>query len=263
MPAAARALARVQLILSTRPLSRLVYCPASHAKPAGHRPRRAEQQRRRDAFGHHRRGRRRPTSRDLAASGSAFDVCRGALALRTLLAVNGAVLLSVLVSAGTAEQALAGLGPAVDSGAHGHRRLAGPGVRAARGRCVRLAPLPRGAVLVALGAVLAPLACVPMFWLELLEPRPLRLLALPLIGAALAAAMALWLQWREGRRTRPMPARGWPNCSRAFARIFCSTPSTPQSLWCVSTRDAPRACSRTWPNCSALRSPTTGVAVVP
>jgi two-component system sensor histidine kinase AlgZ len=146
-----------------------------------------------------------PDSRDLAASGSAFDVCRGALALRTLLAVNGAVLLSVLVSAGTAEQALAGLGPAVTPALMGTVAWLAL-VCALRGPLVRLAPLPRGAVLVALGAVLAPLACVPMFWLELLEPRPLRLLALPLIGAALATAMALWLQWREGQRT-PADAR--------------------------------------------------------
>jgi two-component system sensor histidine kinase AlgZ len=45
-----------------------------------------------------------------------------------------------------------------------------------------------------------------MFWLQLLEPRPLRLVALPLIGALMALAMALWLQWREGRRT-PADAR--------------------------------------------------------
>jgi two-component system sensor histidine kinase AlgZ len=69
-----------------------------------------------------------------------------------------------------------------------------------------LAALPRSAVLMALGAVLAPAACAPMFWLQLLEPRPLRLIALPLIGAALALAMALWLQWREVQR-RPADAR--------------------------------------------------------
>ena len=50
---------------------------------------------------------------DATVSGAAFDVCRGALALRTLLAVNGAVLLAVLVGAHNAEQALAALGPAV------------------------------------------------------------------------------------------------------------------------------------------------------
>ncbi len=142
---------------------------------------------------------------DLAAGGAAFDVCRGALALRTLLAVNGAVLLAVLVGADTAEQALATLGPAVTSALTGTVTWLAL-VCVLRAPLVRLAPLHRCAALMLLGAVLAPLACVPMFWLQLIEPRPLRLLALPLIGAALALAMALWLQWREGRRT-PADAR--------------------------------------------------------
>ncbi len=142
---------------------------------------------------------------DIAASGAAFDVCRGALALRTLLAVNGAVLLAVLVGANTAEQALAALGPAVTSALLGTVAWLAI-VCALREPLVRLEPTARAVVLIALGAALAPLSCVPLFWLELLEPRPLRLLALPLIGAGLALAMALWLQWREGQR-RPADAR--------------------------------------------------------
>jgi len=135
-----------------------------------------------------------------ATSGAAFDVCRGALALRALLAVNGAVLLAVMAGADTTEQALAALGPAVAAALAGTLAWLAL-VCALRRPLVRLAPVSRGAALMALGAVLAPLACAPLFWLQLLEPRPLRLVALPLIGAALALAMALWLQWREGQRT--------------------------------------------------------------
>ena len=144
-------------------------------------------------------------SADAQISGAAFDVCRGALALRTLLAVNGAVLLAVLVGAHSAEQALASLGPAVTSALLGTVAWLAI-VCALREPLVRLAPGPRGAALVLLGAVLAPLSCAPLFWLEVLEPRPLRLLALPLIGAALALVMALWLHWREAQR-RPADAR--------------------------------------------------------
>jgi two-component system sensor histidine kinase AlgZ len=150
----------------------------------------------------------RSSSRDgdeVVASGAALDVCRGALALRALLAVNGAVLLAVLASTGSAEQALATLGPAVSVSLIGTLFWLAL-LCAMRCTLVRLRPPARTATMMALGAVLAPLACVPMFWLQLLEPQPLRLLALPLIGAALALAMALWLQWREGQRT-PADAR--------------------------------------------------------
>ena len=204
MPATARALARVESILST-PLCRMTTslpdtAPAvlntstSASEGASLWP-----------------ASTRPVSFDgaesaaSAASGAAFDVCRGALALRALLAVNGAVLLAVLAGADSADQALAALGPAVAAalaGTLGWLAL----VCALRRPLVRLAPVPRSAALMVLGAILAPLACAPMFWLQLLEPRPLRLLALPLIGAALALAMALWLQWREGQR-KPADAR--------------------------------------------------------
>ena len=75
-----------------------------------------------------------------------------------------------------------------------------------RGPLVRLKPAARMAVLMALGAVLAPLASLPMLWLYLIEPWPPRLVALAVIGAALALLLSLWLQWREGRRT-PADAR--------------------------------------------------------
>ncbi len=160
----------------------------------------------------------RPGSRDgdeVVASGAAFDVCRGALALRALLAVNGAVLLAVLASTGSAEQALATLGPAVSVSLIGTLFWLAL-LCAMRRTLVRLRPPARTATMMALGAVLAPLACVPMFWLQLLEPQPLRLLALPLIGAALALAMALWLQWREGQR---MPADARARLAELQSRI--------------------------------------------
>ena len=204
MPATARALARVESILST-PLCRMTTSLPDTAPAALNTSTSASE------------GASlwpastRPASFDgaesgaSAASGAAFDVCRGALALRALLAVNGAVLLAVLAGADSADQALAALGPAVAAalaGTLGWLAL----VCALRRPLVRLAPVPRCAALMVLGAILAPLACAPMFWLQLLEPRPLRLLALPLIGATLALALALWLQWREGQR-KPADAR--------------------------------------------------------
>jgi len=125
--------------------------------------------------------------------------------LRALLAVNGAVLLAVLAGAGSFEQALATLGPAVAVALAGTLAWLAL-VCALRSRLVHWALMPRTAALTALGALLALLACTPMFWMQLIEPQPMRLVALPLIGAALALAMALWLQWREGRRT-PADAR--------------------------------------------------------
>ncbi|MES2957903.1 MAG: histidine kinase [Pseudomonadota bacterium] len=142
---------------------------------------------------------------DTATSGAAFDVCRGALALRALLAVNGAVVLAVLAGAESAGAALASLGPAVASALAGTLAWLAL-VCALRKPLIGLALLPRTLALMAFGAVLAPLACTPMFWMQLMEAQAPRLIALPLIGASLALAMALWLQWREGRRT-PADAR--------------------------------------------------------
>ncbi len=140
-----------------------------------------------------------------AASGAAFDVCRGALALRALLAVNGAAVLAVLVAADSAAQALVALGPVVAVALVGTLVWLAL-VCALRRPLQRLALAQRTLVLMLLGALLALLACVPMFWLQLLEASRPRLVALPLIGAALAGLMAAWLQWREGRRT-PADAR--------------------------------------------------------
>ena len=135
-----------------------------------------------------------------ATTGAAFDVCRGALALRALLAVNGVVVLAVLAAADSGAQALATLGPAIAAALLGTLAWLAL-VCLLRRPLQRLAAVPRTVSLMGLGALLALLACAPMFWLQLMEAGPLRLLALPLIGAALAGLMAAWLQWREGRRT--------------------------------------------------------------
>jgi two-component system, LytTR family, sensor histidine kinase AlgZ len=140
-----------------------------------------------------------------APDGAAFDVCRGALALRALLAVNGAVLIGVLVASASWAQALPAVGPAL--------AIALPatllwllGVCLLRRVLARLAPTGRVAGLTALGALLALLAAWPVAALGLFEMNPLRDLALPLAGAALALPLALWLQSRERART-PADAR--------------------------------------------------------
>lgn len=203
MPASPHALAWVESILSTRSgemthLPDTVPVPLSAAEGAGPwtLPSQMSTQ---------------PAALDAAAAarevstGAVFDVCRGALALRALLAVNGAVVLAELASADSGTVALAALGPAIAVALVGTVTWLAL-VCALRHPLQGQAPAPRTAALMALGALVAGLACVPMFWLQLLEPSPPRLLAVPLIGAALAGLMAVWLQWREGRRT-PADAR--------------------------------------------------------
>jgi two-component system sensor histidine kinase AlgZ len=142
---------------------------------------------------------------DRVSDGAVFDVCRGALALRALLAVNGAVLLSVLAGADSSAIALAALGPAL--------AVALPAtliwlalVCALRRPLQEMPTARRTLALMLLGAALALVSGLPMFWLQLLPASPPRLVGLPLIGAALAGLMAAWLHWREGRRL-PADAR--------------------------------------------------------
>ena len=87
--------------------------------------------------------------------GAAFDVCHGALALRALLAANGAVLLAVLASADTGAQALAALGPAIAAALLGS--LAWLALVCALRRPLQRRAVPvRSAALVALGACTSP-----------------------------------------------------------------------------------------------------------
>lgn len=140
-----------------------------------------------------------------AHDGAAFDVCRGALALRALLAVNGAVLIGVAVAAASWSEALAASGPAVAIS------LVATLVWLCLVCVARRALAPRSgaqrvALLMALGALLAPAAAWPIAGMGLLELGASRGLALPLAGAALALPLALWLEVRE-RARRPADAR--------------------------------------------------------
>jgi two-component system, LytTR family, sensor histidine kinase AlgZ len=139
------------------------------------------------------------------SAGAIFDVCRGALALRALLAVNGAVLLAVLAGADSGAIALAALGPALAVALPA--TLVWLALVCALRRPLQSMPTARRTLaLMLLGAMLALAAGLPMFWLQLLDPSPPRLVGLPLIGAAMAGLMAAWLHWREGRRL-PADAR--------------------------------------------------------
>jgi len=132
--------------------------------------------------------------------GAAFDVCHGALALRALVAVNGAVLIGVLVATETWVQAVAAVGPALAVSLPANLLWLGL-ICTLRRPLAALPPAGRLAALMALGAALAWAAWWPVSLLGMLDPAPLRALALPLAGAALALPLALWLQARERART--------------------------------------------------------------
>jgi two-component system, LytTR family, sensor histidine kinase AlgZ len=141
-----------------------------------------------------------PLRRVPAHDGAAFDICRGALALRALLAVNGAVLVAVGVAAASWPQALLSSGPAL--------AVALPAtllwlllVCVLRQRIARLAPTARVAGLMALGAALALVTAWPVAAIGLFETSPARDLSIALAGAALALPLALWLQSRERARS--------------------------------------------------------------
>jgi two-component system sensor histidine kinase AlgZ len=70
---------------------------------------------------------------------------------------------------------------------------------------VRLKPSRRGSIVTLLGALTTLCAWAPLVWLQLAEPAPTRLVALPLVGAALAALGWAWLEARA-RSQRPADA---------------------------------------------------------
>jgi two-component system, LytTR family, sensor histidine kinase AlgZ len=138
------------------------------------------------------------------SEGAVFDLCRGALALRVLLVVNGSVVLAVMLSAPRLEQAVGALGPAL--------MMALPAsllwlalVCAGQKWLARTGVLPRGIALTMLGGVLAAASALPLVALNLLEMTPLRSVTLPLAGMAFALVGVVWLQWREAHR-RPAEA---------------------------------------------------------
>jgi two-component system sensor histidine kinase AlgZ len=150
-----------------------------------------------------------------AHDGAAFDVCHGALALRALLAVNGAVLVGVLVACDTWLQAVAAMGPALAVSLPANLLWLGL-VCALRRVLVPLAPPARIAALMALGALLAWAAWWPVSLLGVFDSAPLRAWALPLAGAALALPLALWLQARERAR---LPADAGARLAELQSRI--------------------------------------------
>jgi two-component system, LytTR family, sensor histidine kinase AlgZ len=138
------------------------------------------------------------------SEGAMFDLCRGALALRVLLVVNGSVVLGVLLAASHLEQAVGALGPAL--------MMALPAsllwlalVCAGQRWLARLGTLPRSALLIVLGGVLATASALPLVTLNLVEMTPLRTVTLPFAGMAFALLGVVWLQWREANR-RPVDA---------------------------------------------------------
>ncbi len=148
---------------------------------------------------------RPPAELTAAATGAGFDVCRGALALRAILAVNSAVLVAALAGAASWHDALASLGPAIFIALSATLAWLAA-VCLLRNMLMRRLPAQRTLMLMLLGAAAAPLATAPMVWLRLVELPAVRLVSLCIIGAALAFLLGLWLQWREGRRT-PADAR--------------------------------------------------------
>ena len=140
-----------------------------------------------------------------AHDGAAFDVCRGALALRALLAVNGAVLIGVAVASATWNEVLAAAGPAVAISLVATLAWLCV-VCVARRALASRSSAQRVALLMALGAVLTSMASWPLAAIGVLELGASRGLALPMAGAALALPLALWLEVRE-RARRPADAR--------------------------------------------------------
>ena len=147
--------------------------------------------------------------------GAAFDVCHGALALRALLLVNAAVLLAVGVGAEHWAQALERLGPAVAVALTGTLAWLAA-VCTLRRVFDRASATARLVLAMLLGAVIAPLACLPMVALQLIEPTGPRWLAWPLAGAAFALPLALWLQWRARSR---LPADATARLAELQSRI--------------------------------------------
>jgi two-component system, LytTR family, sensor histidine kinase AlgZ len=138
------------------------------------------------------------------SEGAVFDLCRGALALRVLLVVNGSVVLAVMLSASQREQAVAALGPALMMALPAS--LMWLALVCASQRWLARAPVVvRGTALTMLGGVLATASALPVAALGLLELSPLRTITLPIAGMAFALVGVVWLQWREANR-RPADA---------------------------------------------------------
>jgi two-component system sensor histidine kinase AlgZ len=136
--------------------------------------------------------------------GAVYDVCQGALALRALAAVNGAVVLAVLAAQDNGSRALVALGPALAASLPATLAWLASACLL-RHALTGLVPRARVAALMALGAAWALVATLPLRVLDLFEWSAQRGVALALCGAGLALPLALWLQLREDQR-RPADA---------------------------------------------------------
>jgi two-component system sensor histidine kinase AlgZ len=133
-----------------------------------------------------------------------YGTCHPALALRALLVVLAALSTGALLVVDRWHHALDLLGPPLLAGVGG-TLLWLVLVCAMRAVVARLAPPQRLALLLGVGALVAPMACFPLVafgWVEWHAPRAL---ALPLLGAGLALPLALWLEARA-RSRRPADA---------------------------------------------------------
>lgn len=149
------------------------------------------------------------------SEGASFDLCRGALALRALLAVNGSVVLVVLAASADLPSAVAALGPALMVSLPA--TLLWLALACAAQRWITpLSPLRRALALAVLAAVLVTACTLPMVRLNLIAMTPLRALALPLIGMAYALMALAWLHWREALRA---PAQTQARVAELQARI--------------------------------------------
>ncbi|MBL8331663.1 MAG: histidine kinase [Rubrivivax sp.] len=127
---------------------------------------------------------------------AAFDVCHPSLGLRAVLLVQLVLALGVLATSQGPADWLARQGAAAFAGAAA-TVLWLVVVCALRGWLMRREPLPRAGAALALGALAAWLAWVPL-WLGGLagDGGGLRWLGVPLLGAGLAALLWAWLELR-------------------------------------------------------------------
>jgi two-component system sensor histidine kinase AlgZ len=151
-----------------------------------------------------------------AFDAAAPEVCQSAFALRALLLVQLALIAGVLLVVADWGAALPLLGPVVAAGLVGTLGWLAL-VCALRERLARQRRDGwRWALLLAAGALMAVLACVPLLALGLLQLPAPRAVALPLAGAALALPLTAWI---EGRRRARAPAEARARLAELQSRI--------------------------------------------
>ena len=131
-----------------------------------------------------------------AQAAAAFDLCHPALALRAVLLVQAVLAIAALAGADTATDWGARQASFAFGGALGTVAWL-VSVCALRTALARRSDALRGAVVLALGAVMAVAVWWPLAWAGLVRPpHPLGWVAMALTGAALAALLWSWLELR-------------------------------------------------------------------